>query len=264
VDLLGRLDARATLFCIGALAEANPEPYRRAADAGHEIGNHTQTHPNNPVLNPDREFWHLSVEEMADEIVRAQDVLERATGQRPVGFRSPHFKDGAAMFEALDQAPEITYVSTVLASQSPHRVPYRPARALPPYDCSGRKAADRFVHHFAARAEERLLMIPLTPDPDHRWSPFCSYHAIRQPPDHAQGAGMHTLAEFESLWADMLRRARPDGFASVYFDPLDVMRDRDTIAAFERMLRHASATGWKMTTLADAERAWRSVLGGAA
>ncbi len=31
----------------------------------------------------------------------------------------------------------------------------------------------------------------------------------------------------------MLRRAWDDGFASVYFDPLDVMRDAETAAVFE-------------------------------
>lgn len=261
VDLMARVQVRATLFSIGALVEADPEPYRRAAQAGHEIANHTQTHPDNPVLNPDNEFWHLSAEEMEDEIGRAQDTLERATGQRPTGFRTPHFKDASAMFDALDAFPEIDYVSTVLASQSPHRVPYLPARSSAPHDTSGRHAATRFAHHLSAE-DERLLMIPLTPDPDHRWSPFCSYHAIRTPSNPEMGAGMHTIDEFESLWQTMLRRAHRDGFASVYFDPLDVMRDSETADAFERMLVGAVASGWSVATLADVARAWRPLVGG--
>ena len=264
VALLGRVGVRATLFSIGKLVEADPAPYRRAAAVRHEIANHTHTHPDNPVLCPDREFWDLSADEMTEEIGQAQDALEAHTGQRPVGFRTPHFKDGAPMFEALGRHPEITYVSTVLASQSPHPTPYFPrtARDAQP----GRKARARTAHHFPADAASHAtggapsnvpLMIPLTPDPDHRWSPFCSYHAIRRPSNPAKGAGLHTLAEFPTLWRTMLARARPDGFASVYFDPLDVMRDHETAAVFEQMLATARDGGWAVGTLAEVEAAWR-------
>ena len=55
----------------------------------------------------------------------------------------------------------------------------------------------------------------------------------------------------------MLKKARSDRFASVYFDPMDVMRDDETRAAFTRMLRHAASEGWEVTTLAECERRWR-------
>ena len=103
-------------------------------------------------------------------------------------------------------------------------------------------------------------MIPLTPCPEHRWSPFCSYHAIREPSNLARGAGLHTPTSFASLWTEMLAKARPDGFASVYFDPLDVMRDDETAAVFEAMLRQATDEGWALTSLDEIERAWRPFL----
>ena len=259
VRLADRVGVPMTLFSIGALVDADPGPYREAAQAGHEIANHTHTHPNNPVLCPDHEFWDLSADDMADEIGRAQDALERHTGQRPTGFRTPHFKDAAPMWDALARFPEITYVSTVLASQTPHRTPYVPHTAA-----GGAGRASRFGHHRAASPAASppgaTLMIPLTPDPDHRWSPFCSYHAIRQPANPAMGAGMHTLDEFPVLWREMLRRARPLGFASVYFDPLDVMRDAETETVFETMLRDARSAGWEVVTLAETERVWREHL----
>ena len=55
----------------------------------------------------------------------------------------------------------------------------------------------------------------------------------------------------------MLDRAAGLRFASVYFDPLDVMRDDETRAAFRRMLVTALERGWDVTTLAEVERRWR-------
>ena len=254
VDLAGRVGATMTAFSIGKLVEADPGPYREAVQAGHEIGNHTWSHPDNPVLNPDREFWHLSVDEMADEIGRAQEVFERALGGRPVGFRTPHFKDAPRMMEAVARYEELRYVSTALASKAPLATPYFPTRALP--------AGELSLHYASSdpEANHAALMIPLTPCPEHRWSPFCSYHAIRRPANPARGAGLHSLEAFQGLWARMLERARPDGFASVYFDPLDVMRDGKTAATFEAMLWWAAREGWALTSLEAVERAWRPLL----
>ena len=252
--LLGGAGAKATLFCIGALVERDSAPYRAAAEAGHEIANHTQTHPDNPVLNPDHEFWHLDVATMADEIGRCQDTLARLTGVRPCGFRTPHFKDARRMTNALARYPEITYVSTALASKSPRTTPYFPTR--------NPALADLALHYPAPRGGEGFpqLMIPLTPCPGLRWSPFCSYSSIRRPANPAKGAGLHDVPTWERLWDVMLEGAHHDRFASVYFDPFDVMRDDETKTAFARMLRGAAAKGWEVTTLAEIERRWRPLV----
>jgi len=258
LELLDRLSLPMTVFAIGQLVERDPAPYAEAAAAGHELGNHTWSHPDNPVLNPDREFWHLSEEEMREEIVLGQDAIEAGTGQRPTSFRSPHFKDAFRMMQALRAAPEIDCVSTALASKCPVPTPYLP---------SGReRAADLSLHFPAdardavrARADGAPLMVPLTPCPGMRWSPFCSYSAIRIPRDPVRGAGLLDVAEWERRWQRMLTRALRRRFASVYFDPIDVMRDAETRPAFERMLRHATDTGWQVTTVREVARAWRDV-----
>jgi len=250
LDLVGEFDARMTIFAIGRLVEASPEPYREAVRRGHELGNHTWSHPDNPVLNPDREFWHLDLDEMRDEIGRCQHAVEAATGVRPTSFRSPHFKDAFRMMEALADFPEITCVSTALASKCPVPTPYAPANEA--------VAADLSLH-FPARepAAGTPLMVPLTPCPGMRWSPFCSYSAIRRPSDPSRGAGMLDVAEWERRWSVMLARAARRRFASVYFDAIDVMRDEETRSAFERMLDHAVRGGWCVTSIAEVERVWR-------
>ena len=251
-DLLSEREILATMFSIGALVERDPALYRAAAERGHEIANHTQTHPDNPVLNPDNEFWDLDAAAMRKEIGRAQDVLERETRQRPTGFRAPHFKDAPPLRKALSAFPEITYVSSSLSTRCPRPVPFFPGRD---------EDRGRMMLNFPAteRASSDLLMIPLTACPGVRWSPFSSYLSIRRPANPGKGAGLHDVPTFQRLWADMLRRDRRLGFVSVYFDPLDVMRDEETRIAFAAMLDHALAEGWAVGTLKDTERAWRPI-----
>ncbi len=247
-EMLAARDLRATMFCIGALVTRDPAPYRAAAEAGHEIGNHTQTHPDNPVLNPDREFWDLTEAEMAEEIGRAQAVLEAETGQRPTGFRAPHFKDAPPLLAALRRFPEIAYLSSSLATRCPVPVPFVPG---------GDAARGRMMLCFPADAPgDRPLMVPLTACPGVRWSPFSSYLSIRRPADPAKGAGLHDPATFAALWRKMLARDRGLGFVSVYFDPLDVMRDAETRGVFAGMLDHAIAEGWAVGPVRDVAAAW--------
>lgn len=81
LDVLRAHGVKATFFLCGSAAERHPELVRRIRDEGHEIGNHTWSHP----------WLHLmSREAIAAEIDRTQDVLERITGTRPVWFRPPY------------------------------------------------------------------------------------------------------------------------------------------------------------------------------
>ncbi|MEJ5915144.1 polysaccharide deacetylase family protein [Pseudokineococcus sp. 1T1Z-3] len=252
VELLRRHDARMTVFAVGALVDACPGPYEQALAAGHEIANHSMTHPDNPVLDPDREFWHLSAEEMAAQVGDTQDLLERRLGLRPRGFRTPHFKDAHRLTGVLRRFPEIRYVSSALATRTPS--------GGEPYLAPTRTTAGEAFSHLLPTGDgdpDGLLQIPLTACPAHRWSPFCSWHGIRAGAVPGSGAGMHPLPEWQALWRSMLERAEPDGLAVVYLDPHDLVRDEETTAAVSAMLAHAVAAGWELTTLDDVERAYR-------
>lgn len=50
LDALARLGARATFFVVGARAERHPALIARIAAEGHEIGNHSWSHPSLPTL----------------------------------------------------------------------------------------------------------------------------------------------------------------------------------------------------------------------
>ena len=80
LDILRAHGVKATFFLCGASAERYPELVRRIRDEGHEIGNHTWSHPY---------LYLASRAMMAAEIDRTQDLLEKITGARPIWFRPP-------------------------------------------------------------------------------------------------------------------------------------------------------------------------------
>jgi peptidoglycan/xylan/chitin deacetylase (PgdA/CDA1 family) len=92
LDILRANHIKATFFLCGANAERYPELVRRIRDEGHEIGNHTWSHPY---------LYLASRETLASEIDRTQDVLEKITGTRPVWFRPPFGVRGFPLSEIL-------------------------------------------------------------------------------------------------------------------------------------------------------------------
>jgi peptidoglycan-N-acetylglucosamine deacetylase len=85
LNLLKARNLGITFFIVGqdAALERNHELLRSITAAGHEIGNHSLKH--DPWL-------HLySEKEIETEIASAEEHIERASGQRPVGFRGPGY-----------------------------------------------------------------------------------------------------------------------------------------------------------------------------
>jgi peptidoglycan/xylan/chitin deacetylase (PgdA/CDA1 family) len=81
LEILARHRAPATFFQIGANVRRLPEIAREVLAAGHEIGNHSDTHP----------LFALKSSGFIDrELAAAQETIERATGQRPRYFRAPY------------------------------------------------------------------------------------------------------------------------------------------------------------------------------
>lgn len=80
LDVLRQFGARATFFVLGARAQQAPALVRRAAQEGHEIGNHTWDHAALPLRTPSA---------MRVTIRRTSDLVDNITGVRPRVFRAP-------------------------------------------------------------------------------------------------------------------------------------------------------------------------------
>ncbi len=97
LDRLNRHGLTVTFFVVGqdAALERNRHALAALGQSGHEIGNHSFKH----------EPWlHLyEDQDLADEISRAEEVIEKATGQRPRGFRGPGFSLSSEVLRVLSR-----------------------------------------------------------------------------------------------------------------------------------------------------------------
>jgi peptidoglycan/xylan/chitin deacetylase (PgdA/CDA1 family) len=81
LELLDRHGARGTFFVVGRNVERLPGVVKEIAARGHELGNHTDTHPLLCRLGPDG---------VAEEVARAQGKIVAASGRSPRWFRAPY------------------------------------------------------------------------------------------------------------------------------------------------------------------------------
>ncbi len=82
LDLLDRHGVRAVFFVIGDKVREFPELAREIVARGHELGNHTMTHPQ-------ASMWCAGPWRMRREIAGCQRAIEEVTGQVPRWFRAP-------------------------------------------------------------------------------------------------------------------------------------------------------------------------------
>ena len=81
LDLLDAHGAKATFFVVGDRARRHPELVREIVRRGHDLGNHSESHPQ-------AFFWALGPRRMRREIARTQQVLIDITGTPPRWFRA--------------------------------------------------------------------------------------------------------------------------------------------------------------------------------
>jgi peptidoglycan-N-acetylglucosamine deacetylase len=81
LEILERLEVKATFFLIGRQARSHPEIVQQIKARGHEIENHSDNH-----------LFYLSwlpADRIRQEIVEAQTAIYQITGRTPSFFRSP-------------------------------------------------------------------------------------------------------------------------------------------------------------------------------
>jgi len=101
LDILKARQIRATFYVIGRNAARYPDILKRMVDEGHEIGNHSWSHPR---LNG------LGAGEVLTEIDRTQEAVFRAVQRMPVTLRPPYGKLTAAQRQMIHSERELTTV----------------------------------------------------------------------------------------------------------------------------------------------------------
>jgi peptidoglycan/xylan/chitin deacetylase (PgdA/CDA1 family) len=96
LEVFARHGIRGTFITSGQHAERHPQIVRAIAQAGHEVCAHAYT--------MDRMAAYLSEDEERDEIRRNADVIEAATGIRPVGWINPRATPSPSTARLLAEA----------------------------------------------------------------------------------------------------------------------------------------------------------------
>jgi peptidoglycan-N-acetylglucosamine deacetylase len=81
LDMAAKRHIKLTFFVIGQCVEQNPAVLRREVAEGHEIGNHTWSHP---------DLAKLSDEGVRTQLQQTEDIIVKTTGIKPKLMRPPY------------------------------------------------------------------------------------------------------------------------------------------------------------------------------
>ncbi len=103
LQVLADRGVKATFFVTGEAAANHPDVIRSVVAQGHEIGNHSYSHPY---------FTQLTSAQMADELSRTATAIRNATGQSPQPFFRPPYGDYNS--SVLQAAGDAGYTHTIM------------------------------------------------------------------------------------------------------------------------------------------------------
>ncbi len=92
LDVLDKHDVKATIISSGLTATLFPDTVRAAAERGHEVATHHWDQTIHPTVYKTRE-------EEREALVNSMTAIERATGQRPLGYMSQGPRPGPFTLE---------------------------------------------------------------------------------------------------------------------------------------------------------------------
>ena len=109
LDILKQKHALATFFVIGEDANGSPGILRREYAEGHEIGNHTYTHPNFDEISKTEVRWQLNL---------TQRLIESTLGVKSILFRPPYGIDHQPEYaEEVAQLPAVQEMGYLIVGQ---------------------------------------------------------------------------------------------------------------------------------------------------
>jgi peptidoglycan-N-acetylglucosamine deacetylase len=223
-----------TWFIPGTTALQYPESVAAVGAAGHEIANHGLRHEDVGVQ---------PVEEMRSALLRANDILERITGQRPVGARLAGADLGDGTCLKVMEELGFLYDSSLLGgyrgfwAPSPHRID------------------EEFL--IQRGAPLNLVELPFT------WilTDFSQFEFHYGPPQYR--ALLPNARQVEEVWRDEiddLTGRDPDGFIMITLHPQVIGRG-SRLAMLERVIEHTFERGCRFATCAQLADEFRAAQG---
>lgn len=104
LETLKAFDAKATFYMLAKNVNKYPDVAKMVADSGHEIANHSITHPNLNTVTKAR---------IIDELSSSQEQIEAATGFRPESFRPPYGEYNDLVLKHAKETNQIISMWTV-------------------------------------------------------------------------------------------------------------------------------------------------------
>ena len=96
LDVLKEYNVKATFFVYGAYVEMYPEVAQRIINEGHQLGNHSYSHPN---------FEEIEDEDIKNQFYWTQEIIKEVTGADVELYRMPF---GAGGYRVVEMFPELT------------------------------------------------------------------------------------------------------------------------------------------------------------
>lgn len=216
--MLNKYKIKASFACVGYFIEKYPTAHRSILNAGHEILNHSFTHPRNQEINPDIDFEDLSLDEQEKEIKATQDLCRTVLDYSPIGFRLPHFGNVKninydSLFKILKQN-QIRYDSSLLHFL---RFPDKKNNSLIFRD-----------------SKTGIIEFSITTCPYHPFTAFDSYHIFRSKRIiYRFGKCRKNLTKTFKKMIKLNRKTM--GEINIYLDPMDVCNHPEYESIFEQI-----------------------------
>ncbi|MEE3232586.1 MAG: polysaccharide deacetylase family protein [Candidatus Latescibacterota bacterium] len=217
-SLLNSRGIQGSFAVVGQWVEADPESHRVIVDEGHELLNHSYTHPNlrnesydfaDSEKFTDKVFSELTRDEQLEELKACHAAVSKNLGVEMAGCRLPHFGN-LDPDDAYGLMLELGYSfsSSLLASLSPTLgAPFLPV--------------------------EDIVEFPVAGCPEHPFTVFDTWHCL------VKDGGRHAKnGEFLQLALDALALCQKHhSLLNLYFDPKDVVSHEDFPCLLDALLK---------------------------
>lgn len=200
LSILNKYQFKTSFACVGHWIEKYPNEHKAILDAGHEIVNHTYSHPDNEILNPGRKFKTILRQEKKEEIERCHAICKKILSYEPIGCRIPHFKNlfTDEIYGILKDLGYKYSSSTLLTNTESYGLPFK--------------------------TSEGIYEFPLSTCPKHPFTVFDTWHSFKSPRWYYK-IGHRTGKEYVNLFKFLVDIGiETNSYINIYIDPYDVVK----------------------------------------